>query len=403
MAKSDPTVKRKKQGFVQRMMFGDDTKPDLDPDKVRTSKWAMFKFLFFSRFGTMVALNLLTALFALPAIAVMVLFYLNSTVADGFVPYSASLGMGYPIIVGAAQSGIMTAFSFKFMEYLILIPCIAVFALGVSGNLYVMRKLIWDEQVKTFKDFFRGIKKCWVGALLIGIAFGFTTLLLVFSFGYFDAYKMPVSLKAVSLTLTIVLFIFMILYTAFFMTQNAAFKMRPIALLKNSLLFVVGTNIQAIVFIGIAIAPAFTVLIPGFMTIFVMLYAFLGFSFSTLVISLYCHHCYEKFLYDKIEGPATSYARKASESETEQPDAAKKKAPVAYKNPKKRKKSIDEGSSITPLTPTFRREDLERLEREHAIVMNESAETDEPTVSDDGDGQTAPPPPPVMDGGSDAL
>ncbi len=58
----------------------------------------------------------------------------------------------------------------------------------------------------------------------------------------------------------------------------------------------------------------------------------------------------------------------------------KKQAPVPYKNPKKRKKSIDEGSTLTPLAPTFRREDLERLEKEHEQIL---AESDAPEVSDD--------------------
>ena len=57
----------------------------------------------------MVFLNLLTVLFALPAAAVMVLFYLNTAVAASFIPYSGNLGIGYPIVTDAITQGVLTA------------------------------------------------------------------------------------------------------------------------------------------------------------------------------------------------------------------------------------------------------------------------------------------------------
>lgn len=369
--------KKKRQGIVQRMMFGNDNKPDLTPERMQMSKWAMFKYLFFSRFGTMVLLNVLTALFALPAVAVMVLFYLNISVAGGYVPYSSNIGIGYPVVTDALMQGAITTFTYQMMEYLILVPCIAIFALGVSGNLYVMRKLIWDEPTRTAKDFFRGIKKCWLPSIVIGFVFGLTLWVVMFSFGYFDAYRLPTSLKALSITLSMILLVVMILFTSFFMTQTAAFNMRPMALIRNSILFVVGTNIMSIIFIGIALIPVYLMFIPGILMILVMIYVFIGFSFTTLVISLYCHFCYEKYLYDKIENkPSNVYSKRESDI-AEQEKTTKKKSATPYKNPKKRRRSIDEGSSITPLTPTFRREDLERLQSEHEKVMQESDMTDE--------------------------
>lgn len=395
MAKSETAGKKKRKGIVQRMMFGDDSKPDLTPERMKMSKWAMFKYLFFHRFGTMVFLNFLTVLFALPAAAVIVLFYLNITVADSFIPYSANIGIGYPVITNAISQGDLASFGFQTMEFLILVPCIAVFALGVAGNLYVMRKLLWEEPVRTFKDFFRGIKKSWLPAVVIGFAFGLTLLLVIFSLGYFDAYKLSVSLKALCVTLSMILLVFMILFTSFFLTQAVAFKMRPMALMKNSILFIIGTNFMAIVMIGIALAPVYLMFIPGITMILVMLYVFLGFSFTTLVVTLFCHYCYERYLYDKIEDkPSTVYfKRNDNDAEDNAADAQsrKKQSPAPYKNPKKRKKSIDEGSSITPLTPTFRREDLERLEKEHRKVLSESEESDADSIAAEGGPNAQPP------------
>lgn len=380
-------------------MFGNENKPDLTPDRMKMTKWATFKYLFFHRFGTMVALNMLTALFAVPAILVIILFYLNISVNSGFLPYSANLGIGYPVITDAAQQGLMISFSYQVMEYAILVPCIAFFALGVAGNLYVMRKLIWEQPSRTFRDFFMGIKKCWLGAIVIGLAYGLTLLFFVFSLGYFDTYYINTSLKVVSIILSTVLLVFMTLFTAFFMTQNAAFKMRPMVLIRNSILFIAGTHIMSIIFIAIGLIPVFLAFIPGITMLLAMLYVFVGFSFSTLVISLYCHYCYERFLYDKIDTSATAvYSKRAndigSEAEEEKPQSKPKKQAVPYKNPKKRKKSIDEGTTLTPLAPTFRREDLERLEKEHEQILSEANADDvDEAVATEGDVEAVEPAP----------
>ncbi|MDE7164210.1 MAG: hypothetical protein K2O04_02140 [Clostridiales bacterium] len=376
MAKAE---KKKKKGIVHKLMFGNEDKPDVTPEQLNMGKWAMFKFIFFSRFGTMVLLNLLTLLFALPAIAVMLLFYLNSSVASSFIPYSSNIGIGYPVVIDAASLGAVSDFTYSLMEFLILVPCIAVFALGVAGNLYVIRKLIWNQTTSTFKDFFRGIKKCWLSSLLMGLAFGLSLLLVVFALGYFDAFAMPVAYKAITLTIAIILFVFMIIFTSFFMTQNVAFKMRPIALIRNSVLFTFGAFLQSVIFIGIALIPVYLSFIPGITMLLAMLYLFIGFSFSTVVISLFCHFCYEKFLYDKITDKPSAVYTKRENDIGEEPEKSKKKQPATYKNPKKRKKSIDEGASITPLTPTFRREDLERLQREHEQIMREGEDDYEAT------------------------
>ncbi len=374
MAKSE-TVK-KKRNIVQRMMFGNENKPDLTPERMKMSKWAMFKYLFFHRFGTMVALNLLTCLFAIPAVLVYVLFFMNISVANGLIPYSANIGIGYPVVTDAVALGTMATFNYRLMQYTLMVPGIAIFALGVAGNLYVMRKLIWEQPTRTFKDFFIGIKKCWLPALLMGFAFGLTVLFLVFSLGYFDAYHPSIPLKALCITLSVILLVFMTLFASFLMTQTAAFKMRAMVLIRNSILFIIGTHILSVVMIGLGVAPIFLAFIPGFTMIFAMLYVLIGISFSTLVISLYCHYCYERFLYDKIDDSASVYTKRVNDINDDDGDKKraekKRQAPAPYKNPKKRKKSIDEGASITPLTPMFRREDLERLQSEHEQVQSES-------------------------------
>lgn len=378
MAKSNEK-KKKRVGIVQRMMFGDDNKPDITPEQMNMSAWEQFKDLMFRRFGTMVLLNLLTCIFAIPGVLVILLFYMNKTVGNNLIPYSGNLGIGYPVVIDAIARGSYTTFTYNTFMYLSLVPCIALLAMGISGNMYVIRKLLWNEPTSTAKDFFRGIKKCWFHSLVIGIAFGLTLLLFMFTLEFFDVYHLDLALKVISIILASILLVFMSMFTVFFLTQNAAFKMSWKVLIKNSTLFIFGTNIVAIFFFGIAIAPAFLAFIPGITILLGLIYLFIGFSFATLVMSTYCHSCYKRYLYDKISS-MPNYGKRDDEKEGGESGGAiakGKKSPVPYKNPKKRKKSIDEGSSITPLMPTFRREDLERLEKEHEKVLSESMDGDD--------------------------
>ena len=393
--KNKSTEKKKRKGIVQRMMFGDDQKPDITPEQMNMSSWETFKFLFFHRFGTMAALSLLSTIFAIPMVAVILIFAMNLSGNYALIPFSSNLGVGYPVVIDAAQIGMETQFVYKVMQMLVLVPCIMVFSLGIAGNLYVIRKLIWEEPTSTVKDFFRGIKKCWLPAVVIGMVMGFTILLFVATLDFFDVFGYSTAAKVVSIILASILLVFVTLFSAFLLTQNAAFKMRPVVLIRNSALFVFGTHILSIIFIGIAVAPTLLFLIPdaSAKVIIGIIYALIGVSFTTLVTSVYCHSCYKRYLYDKIEGkpksanyqkrPTTAEELRAAEA-AKSDTAQKKRQPSApYKNPKKRKKSIDEGTTLTPLSPTFRREDLERLEKEHQEIMQESEPDDDADEVDD--------------------
>lgn len=313
--------------------------------RMNVSKFELFKSIFFNKFGTMVLLNLLTALFAIPAAIVIVLFYLNTTIALGLVPYSANIGIGYPVIVGAEALGALVSYNYGIIQYLLLVPCIALFAVGVSGNMYVMRKFVWGESAKLFKDFFRGIKKGGLPAFVTGLVYGIIVLATVFSLMYFDAYGLHVAYKAVSVTVSMIVLVFATMFAAFFMTQCVAFDVRISTMLRNSALFVFGNNVRALVFIGIAVAPVFAVFIPGMAMLYIMLFVLLIISYVTLVCTLYCQNCYKNYLCVKgTEKPVAEIKRE--ESSDDKPIASVKKKPQTpqYKNPKKGKRAVDDGN-----------------------------------------------------------
>ena len=147
-----------KKGLIYRLTMGKDNLPDFTPDKLPGTRFQLFKDVFFNRFGAIVKINLLVLLFCLPAIAWVVIMQMVKQMDGSLLPYSGNVGIGYPIITDVIALGQRRAFQFDLQTYLVLIPCIMVASVGLSGAFYVMRRLVWGEGASVAGHFFRGIK-----------------------------------------------------------------------------------------------------------------------------------------------------------------------------------------------------------------------------------------------------
>lgn len=375
MAKTETAEAR--TGLAGKLTFVDGERPTIPPDIKARGKFALFGDIFLGKFGTMILLNILTLLFAAPGAVVIFLYYMNGTIADSMIPYSANLGFGYPVVTDAIARGELLSFVFSLNRALILVPCIMVLALGVAGNLNVMGKLVRGEQAHTVKDFFKGIGKSWFDALIIGLIIALAYVLIVFSYGYFDIYYKSVQMKAVCLTFSIIFAVIVSLFAVFYLVQSVSFKMSAGLRIKNSFLFMMLSHLIGIFFLGLALIPLWFIFIPGAFAFVIMLFVLLGFSFATLVVTVYCNFCFEVFLYDAPTVPARMAAvvkkdgkqppEKSEKQQTAQPDKKadkrpseqaqtqpppavkqnaeqKKKAPQPYKNPKKGSKRDDKNN-----------------------------------------------------------
>ena len=63
-------------------------------------------------------------------------------------------------------------FSLIFYSMLIMIPCMIVGFVGMSGAFYAAKKLVWQEGTMFSSDFFHGIKDNWKQAVIDGLIFG---------------------------------------------------------------------------------------------------------------------------------------------------------------------------------------------------------------------------------------
>lgn len=106
-----------KKGLIYRLTMGKDNLPDFTPNKLPGSRWAVFKDVFTNRLGAMAKVSLLSVLFAIPAIAWIVIMSLVKAADGTIIPYSSNLGIGYPVITNAAAIGAYRTFMYNVYTY----------------------------------------------------------------------------------------------------------------------------------------------------------------------------------------------------------------------------------------------------------------------------------------------
>jgi hypothetical protein len=165
-------------------------------------------------------------------------------------------------------------------------------------------------------------------------------------------------------------------------TQTVTYKIGFFRMLKNSFVLSIGLLPANIFFLIVALAPfvlAFwlAIAMPVLLMFAVMAVVMLGLSYIVLIFTLYSHFVFDKFINGKLEGSVPK--NKGLYVESEQQKAARReqrdeqqRKQNKYTNPKRTKStSVEEGSNITQLAPSFNRQDLEKLAKEKANVKDE--------------------------------
>ena len=175
-----------KKGLIYRLTMGKDNLPDFTPDRLPGTRFQLFKDVFFNRIGALVKINLLVLLFCLPAIAWVVLMQFIKQADGSLLPYSGNVGIGYPIVNDVVTLGQQRAFQFDLQTYLILIPCIMIASIGLSGAFYVIRRLSWGEGISVASHFFQGIKMNFLPFLWSSLFAGVSLFLVLANIGIYN-------------------------------------------------------------------------------------------------------------------------------------------------------------------------------------------------------------------------
>ena len=373
-----------KKGWLYRWTMGRDDNPDFTLENLPGSRWAVFKDVLFNRFGALVKINLLMLLFALPAI-VWYFLTMQAKVAEGtFINYTGNFGFGFPRVVDAVKIRLKYSLQSQLFYSLIMVPLLMIASIGMAGGFHSIKMLVWGEGIAVINTFFKGIKANIVPFLWSTLFVGLSLTLVQYNI---SAYGLLITgvLGVMSLVASIVLLVLLLFMVMFIYTQAATYKIGFFGLIKNSFLFAIGLLFHNIFFIGITAIPILILLFAGAQLgmIIMLFYALLGLSLTVLIWTLYSHYVFDKFLNDKVEGAIKDrgiYRKNKEEKDRkrqEEIDRRRKAANTRFVNPKKKKRSIDEGKDITPLATTFSRDDLKKLAQEKKEIQFELDETEE--------------------------
>lgn len=374
----------KRQGFFNKLIMGADNAPDFTPVQLPSSRWGLFWDVFKNRLFELFKVSLWGDLFALPLLAVLLITYLNQASYNIYIPYDGNLGVGYPVELNAVYLGDWLQYWSELNKYLFLLPCILVLAVGLTGVLYVMRRLIWGEDVSVTRHFFKGIKENWKEGIGTGIIFGLSLLMMMFNFIRNDA-NVSQSFWDILLTvLGVIQFVLVCSWTIFMMTQTVTYVMKFRQLAFNSFLFGLAFVLNSAFFAFLAMLP---LIIPSVLSMFVPMamftvspvfyiaYVLIGISFSCLIFTVYAHYVFDKYVTDKISGAKKNRGMYVKTPEEEKAEEIKriKSRNIIYGEAyvAKRLSSIDAGSDITPLGASYSRADLQRLSEEKEKIREE--------------------------------
>ncbi len=377
----------KRQGFFNKLIMGSDSLPDFTAKNLPTTRWGLFWDVFKNRFFELFKVSLLGDLFAIPLILVLFFAFLSERAYNIYIPYDGNIGIGYPLEPNAAIMGQVLTYYSAIRKFAMLIPCIMIFAIGLSGVFYVMRRLVWGEDVSVVRHFFKGVKENWLASLITGSVFALSLFMMMYNF-LNNELNDNVGFFNILLTVIGVLqFVVVCCWALFMLSQEVTFKLKMRELVMNSFLFAIALVLNSVLFIMLAVLPiAFTEILSAFVPVATytvspavyIAYLALGLGYSSLVLTVYSHFVFDKYLMGRIEGAKKNrgmYVKTEEEKKAEE-IARIKNHNVIYGEAyvARRLGTIDDGSDITPLSSSYSRSDLQRLSEEKEKIKEEEAE-----------------------------
>lgn len=274
--------------------------------------------------GKLVLLNFLLLVCCVPAIAVI---WIRSSYLTGLgsaYPFNTSIVYPfYPDTIGLAESVKLSA---DIMFYGLLIATGFFIAIGLSGVIYCVRRMLVSSCDNIFKNFLHGIKIGYLNTAL-GVVFFLLFFYATKLIGSWMDYTIAIGGNAAG---AITAYVFIIIatvlvgiYSAWLVSVGTTYKLKPLQLLKNSFVMVLANPIMTIFFAAFALLPVWFYMIGNIMTtISYIIFIIIGLSFMVFVWT-----AYTQSLFDKLITPAIKVNKekeKATKSIKEQQEEKEK-------------------------------------------------------------------------------
>ena len=379
-----------RKGFVARWLEGKERSEDYARSTLPTSRWGLFFDILKGRFGRLIITNLLVLVTFLPVIAIFVWRWvvIGSQGLGGM--FGGGLGAGYPSVPDISGAAEGMVFYSDLLFFGLLIPAMAIAALGISGGMYIIRNMIWTEGIFVANDFVRGIKRNYWNVL---------EAVLIFSVFLFFARTMGnladwmvargSSNAGWLIASKVIGYIFValaLLICLWMISLGVNYKQGPWQLFRNAIVLMFGTFPQTVFFAGLAIWPfLLTILLNGWIQVIgLVLLLFLAFSYAMLVWMDYCQWAFDKFvnpdmgvatgrgLYDKNKASGDN---KKSNPEMESAAMREYRRQIVAMGKSKLVcrpiKPLDDEIEIYQLPDSFSREDLQKLKESKQKVVDD--------------------------------
>lgn len=244
-----------------------------------------FAFYGKEKFGTMILLNLITALLAAPSVIWLYasnyrLSQLLSEVAEGDT---------------AAYSSIVV--SYALLTYSVLAVLLLILFIGLSGVFETVKKIAFNQRV-TVRDFFTGVKENWLRFVLFGAVFGVSLFFVCFNSYYYDVISISPIIKGIFSALGICWIVFLCVFGTFYCTGTVVYKYKTGQLIKNSFLLTFTRFIGNLaVTFACCVLPVAAAFIPApFQIIVLGLGAVLCPAFAVLAVTCRCNYLYDIYI-----------------------------------------------------------------------------------------------------------
>ena len=212
------------------------------------------------------------------------------------------------------------------LSLLIMIPFMALAAVGRPGMMYVLRNWARDEHSFMMQDYKEAIKTNWRQALPIGIFNGLSFFLT------FVAYVTYGQMAENSWFFNIPQALMVVLLAVWWMANELMFpmmityKMRLRDIVRNSVIISIARLPFAfLILLGtVAVPLAILLLVPLPFSILVLLvvYGLIGFAFAGFVQASFANSCFDRFLNPRIEGAEVGKGLYKPEDDEEEEEEA---------------------------------------------------------------------------------
>ena len=189
-------------------------------------------------------------------------------------------------------------FSLVFYSMLIMLPCMLVGFMGLSGAFHVAKKMVWQEGTMLATDFFQGIKENWKNALINGVIFGIALFGLIMGSSYLIIFA-PVApvWSGIGIGALVLVFIALGIVLSMFFTQDVYYSNPYLVTLKNSFLFMGIINWKLLVLFVLSTGVVVGLCCINMITLGIGLFLFAVLNSVVIVLyTLISHSAFDKYI-----------------------------------------------------------------------------------------------------------